>query len=229
VAYALVANTSLGSTTSNNVTTASINTSGSTILFVIVADWVGAATTVTDSKTNTWNPRVNQAANDTQVQLYYAINPTVGSGHTFTGTSTGGFPALAVLAFSGGDTSAPFDVQSAGGAGGSVTSVAAGSLTPSAANDVLIAGSAMGTAGVTVSSVDAGFTLLDNLAATANAYGVASAYQIQTTATARNPTFTLSGSTNAAAVLNAFKEAVGAATKAPPPRRQRWRVMRRAA
>jgi hypothetical protein len=215
MAIALVANTALRSTTNNNVTTAAIDTTGATLLVVVVADQAGVTTTLTDSKTNTWTGLTVRTETNAEVRIFYAANPTVGTGHTFTGTSTGGFPALAVLAFSGVATVSPFDVQN-GVTQTTGTSVATGSITPTAANEVLVGGISLGAAGITVSSVTSPMILQANLASTANAYGVGSAYEIQTTATARNLTWVLSASSNAAAAIASFKEATAAASRLRP-------------
>jgi hypothetical protein len=228
---ALVASTAVLTTNNNTATTAAITTTGATLLVAVIADQAGVATTLTDSKTNSWTGLTTITGGNAEVRLYYAANPTVGTGHTFTATSTGAFPALAVLAFSGVALTSPFDVQSgAFDNNGSALTLAMGSITPGVANEVLVGGLCMGKAGVNIASVSTNFTLLDNFTATATAYGVASAYELQTTATARNLTWTTTvGGTNMAGAVASFKEPVGPATKAPPPRRPQWRLIRRAA
>jgi hypothetical protein len=44
-------------------------------------------------------------------RLYYAANPTVGSGHTFSYTGASNFSSIFVAAFSGVATSSPFDKE----------------------------------------------------------------------------------------------------------------------
>lgn len=227
---ALVAHTARLSTDNNNVTTVAINTTGANFLAVVVADDQAVATTLTDSKANTWTGLTTFQEDQSQVQLYYATNPTVGSGHTFTATSTLSYPGLAVLAFSGVATTSPFDVEKGSQAYAYTTFQNTGNMTPTAANEVLVGGISQDAAGVTGISASAPFTTADALVTTANAYGVASAYEIQTTATTRDLTWTFTGNPSSCAIVQAaFKALAGPATKAPPPRRPRWRIIRRAA
>src|SRR4051812_32948737 len=68
-----------------------VNTSGSSLLIMIGASYDGlgqGAMTPTDSKGNTWQSGTAYISADLnrRVQCFYVKNPTVGSGHTFTGT-----------------------------------------------------------------------------------------------------------------------------------------------
>jgi hypothetical protein len=227
---AFVANTALRSTDNNNVTTPAMNTTGANFLVVVVADDQAVPMTLTDSKANTWTGLTSRVENFCQVQIFYATNPTVGSGHTFTATSTVAYPALAVLAFSGVATTSPFDVETGNTAFAFTTFLACGPLTPTAANEVLVGGINQSASSVTSISASAPFTTVDALPSTPAAYGVASAYEIQTTATTRDLTWSWTGNSSSAVVaIAAFKALAGPATKAPPPGRPRWRIIRRAA
>jgi hypothetical protein len=87
----------------NTAATSAIDTTGATLIVINLSGLANAAT-VSDSKTNTWTRLsfYNQGGSGTN--LYYALNPTVGSGHTFSVGSSAIFPALHVAAFSGVDS-----------------------------------------------------------------------------------------------------------------------------
>ena len=206
MAYAFVASVgAIGDGT--NVTTGSMDTTGATILVVGAWDYsVSAAGVVTDSKSNTWTKLTKKdgvAGNVSRVTLWYAKNPTVGSGHTFTQTA-GGFPSIVAMSFSGADTTSPFDVEN----GYNVPSLATlqtGSVTPNQANSLVVFAVNGWTAEPT--SVDGTYTLSYH-----NAYGPGTqfagggGYDIQTTATATNPTITADASyPDSAAVIAVFK------------------------
>lgn len=222
MAIALVSNTIAG-TAANGGTTGAINTTGASLLIVGLSWSSNSGTTpppVTDSKSNTWTRLTAQEPTppntDSYSVIYYAKNPTVGSGHTFTASLTNSFPTIGVQAFSGVDTSSPFDVENGTAINhaftADITSVQPGSVTPS--ND--------GSLIVTVlsnyidssnsdRSINQSFTISDQLGfVTTIAMGMA--YQIQTTATARNPTWSW---TNAVFLVSTAIAVFKAASAAP--------------
>lgn len=80
-------------------TTAAVDTTGATLLVVIVHTiFALSGTSISDSKSNIWQPLTIYGANtgfpDSTLQMYYAYNPTVGTGHTFSGAATGGYPTF---------------------------------------------------------------------------------------------------------------------------------------
>src|SRR6185436_5864709 len=109
-------------------TTASINSSGATVLIAVVGDYVGGSTTLTDSKSNTWTPLTTRGSGSLNETFYYSINPTVGSSHTFTANSSSSYPCLAVAAFTNVKTTSPLDQSN--GANGNGNSPSIGSITP---------------------------------------------------------------------------------------------------
>ena len=199
MAIALVANTIAQSTGTGSVTTSGINTTGASLIVVGFAGYVDSPFgTLTDSNGNTWTPLTTyQASGDTKwkVKLYYAENPTVGSGHTFTWTSTFNYPSISVAAFSGAKTSTVFDVEN-GGTVASGTTLATGSVTPSEDNELLV--SILGHNDTVTISIDGSFTISDQVSkSVGHAIGLAMAYKIQTSLGAENPTWTNSATFSA--------------------------------
>jgi hypothetical protein len=205
VSYSLVAHTISG-TNSGGTTSPGINTTGASLLVVCVVSYVGAAApTLSDSNGNTWTGLTTYTGlTSSRVRVYYAASPTVGAGHTFTVSGTSSFAAVAVLALSG-SAASPFDQENGAAA------VQPGSVTPSEDNEILLAFISDDIAASTSTSVDSGFTFLDSQAnSNGNYFGLASAYLIETTATAKNPTFSGgSGSGSQTAAIATFKAAAG--------------------
>lgn len=213
MAIAWVAKVAASSTLGAAVTTGSVDTSGANALFIVVGGYSGVNPigSVTDNKGNTFTPLTARNAANWICNIFYCLSATVGSGHTFTVGAASTYCSICVAAFSGVATSSAFD-QENGGANASGTTAATGSVTPSEDNELLIAGTMEKDSG-DVSSVDSSFTLDSHQAVSAgNAQGAALAYQIQTTATARNATFTFTGATDAASAIGTFKQAAGGAT-----------------
>lgn len=209
--FALVAHSAVQGTSGG--TTAAVDTTGANILIAYVGAFVLSSAVVTDSFSNTWLPlTANTGGSSCSGQLFYAKNPTVGTGHTFTLGSVS-FATLTISAFSGADTSSPFDVQSTGNTPGS-GSVQPGSITPSNANSLIVCGCTPNDSSSGNPTVSSGFTITDSLGyAIGTAEGGAQAYQIQTTITAVNPTWSWGGpQLIGAACIAAFKPGGG-----PPP------------
>jgi hypothetical protein len=113
MSYALVAHTFQPSTDNNTITTGTaLNTTGASLLVVGYSYFSGTTHVISDSKGNTWTNDAVFATNGggAECRISYCRNPTsVGTGHTFTDTTTGGFPCLYVAAFSGGNTTVTRD------------------------------------------------------------------------------------------------------------------------
>jgi hypothetical protein len=204
MAYALIKHgISVGG--ANGATTGSLDTTGADILIVIVGWYVPATQpTVSDSKSNSWTTLTKGGNTYGGSFIAYAKNATVGSGHTFTVSGTGSFSSIAAIAFSGSDLSSPLDQQSA--ANGDQP----GSVTPGSDNELIIDGQAGFES--SFSNPSSGQTLLDSIAVGGGTnVSNASAYEIQTTATARNPTWTDGGgASNCGTTIATFKAAAGA-------------------
>lgn len=203
-AYGVVANTIAGGTSgdTSNVTTSAIDTTGANLLIACVA-YISGTASVTDSKSNTWSA-LTAINSSVDVRAFYVSAPTVGSGHTVTGSAAVGFPSVSLVALSGAKVSTPFDVENGAGAGG--TSVATGNVTPSENNEIVL--TCLSTGGSTITGVSggAGFTILDTVNfLTGNHLGLSHAYQIQTTAATVSATWTTAGVANKSATAATFK------------------------
>lgn len=208
MAFNLVAHVAAGSGDTNNVTTGSITTTGANLLVLILGNLAAGAVTISDSKTNTWTALTKQTSEVNDSRIYYSQTTTVGSGHTFTATSVAQQPTINVMAFSGSLTS-PFDVQNGYATSGGLgeTSHATGSVTPSLNYELIVSGLCNNNG--TTASINSSFTLVD----TASSVGTVvnnSAYLVQTTATAVNPTWTFGGNDYAALTIATFKAALNA-------------------
>jgi hypothetical protein len=198
-AFALVNHTVAQFSGANTVTTSAISMTGAKLIVLTTSEFASGATlcTPTDSSSNTYTGIVAQlfdsGANNTK--LWYVLNPTVTSSMTFTCTGTNNFPAIAVEGFS--DTGSGPTFDTAVGANSGTTAVASqqpGSITPAGNNEVLISGF-MNPVETVPFTIDSGFTISDqeNFSSGTDE-GIAFAYQIQTTATARNPSWSWTGS-----------------------------------
>lgn len=206
MAYSLIANTAKGSVLGAAVTTNAINTTGAQLLLVGVGYYYPSGNpAIGDSKSNTWFPLGAQAAGASGegVQTFYAVNPIVGSGHTFT-NSTANFSSVAVSAWG---AVTPVHDQESGNNVVLATSVAAGSVTPSENDELVLAVLCvrdLGSTGDTV-SINGGFTISDQIPGLgANRLSVGMAYLVQTTAAAANPTWSWTNSDSASAVIETF-------------------------
>lgn len=197
--------------TSNSATTASIDTTGANLL-VVSACWypgVTADAVITDSKGNTWTAltrRGTVGVSLTANRLFYCYGGTVGTGHTFTTTATGGYHSIQVIALSG-MAASPLDQQNGGQDGGTWTTRQPGSITPSQDNTVVIAALTFeANSGGTISINDS-FTIADTVAyGTGTNDGGSLAYKILTVASSQNPTWTSSSSSGDAALsIASFK------------------------
>lgn len=192
--------------------TSAIDTTGADLLVVVVSSYYGAAApTLTDSKSNTWTVAQNfdgSGAAGNRLRMYYCLGGTVGSGHTVTCTISGAYGSIAFAAYSGVLSSAALDQGAITGSAG-LTSIQAGSVTPTEGNEIVIAGLGYETASATA-SIDGGFTKrVNDNPQSGVSYGVALGDLIQTTATAANPTWSWTGAGEASAVIATFKSAGG--------------------
>lgn len=185
-----------------------INTTGANFLFfqVSIYDQISAtAPTPSDSKTNTWTliKTVATGGNVTQYD-YISWAATTGTGHNFScGCVASQFQSNQVMAFSGIlATGNPLDQSSTqnNGSGASAASIQPGSITPLLANELVITteGNFNNTGTNSTISVNGSYTATQfiNTGAFGVSIGGGLAYNIQTTATATNPTWTLTSTTN---------------------------------
>lgn len=186
----------------STVTTAPIDTTGATLLVAVVS--ASSALAPSDSAGNTWTPRGSYTPGGPTVQIWDCVNPVTSASHTLSAGSVSGFqtPAAALMAFKGGDTASPFESRT-GAAGSSVTSQQPGSVTPVNDGSLLIAG--LSTSVNATPGVDGGFS--QNHANSSVSRTVGSGYLIQGAKAAANPTFSWTGSGNAAATIAVYRPA----------------------
>lgn len=200
---------------------APIDTTGCTFL-VVGGSWYYGTTLdadLQDSKSNTWTllTAVSDGALVARARIWYVVNPTVGTGHTFNLSGLDTFIALMVAGFSGSHAT-PFDLQNGTGLGTQGTSIQPGSVTPSENNELLLTLLCVDPNHGTI-SVNSGFTITNTVVRQNNVnVGGSLAYKIQTTAGAENPTWSWVQNVNRVAVIATFKAAAGVASSLPPSR-----------
>jgi hypothetical protein len=184
-------------------TTPAIDTTGASLLIMAVEYLAtGTSDVVADSKGNTWTPLTEYTGGSGSVRLYYAANPTVGAGHTFSNTGDQ-YQSIEVAAFSNVKAVAPFDQESGSGSA-SGTTRQPGAITPSEDNCLIVTSLLfISPGGVGVPTIDSGFTVLETQTDATNFAG-SLAYKVQTSAAPVNPTW----SSNVAAERMATSQAV---------------------
>jgi hypothetical protein len=196
--------------TGNAQASAAIDTTGATLLVALCGRGQSVpTTTASDSKSNTWSSLTPGTGSNPESIIFYVVNPTVGTGHTFTIGSAGGYAAAIVSAFTGVDTSSPFDQQNATGAAGWVDGTAfPGSITPGVNNELVVSCAASQL--TTTSWLASGMTIIDQIPFNSGIsvfHGVATAYVVQTSAAAINPNWTQGASWAGAMSIASFKAA----------------------
>ena len=208
--------TSLGVADSDQTgseTSSAINTSGATLIAIFQGNYAGgsgtdAANAPTDNQGNTYTALTMRdgTAFGLNGRWYYKINPATNASHTFTISSSGNMYECAHISiFSG---TGVFDQET-----GTNMSASPGSLTPAEDNELLVVGATWGDNdnGADLSAVSASFTAIGNsVPDTSPTFGCGAGYQVQTTATARNPSVTLSNTDNITTAMAAFKVAAAA-------------------
>jgi hypothetical protein len=203
--YTLLAHTQANN--GSSATTAGIDTTGAKLI-VISLGWFSGSTTLSDSKGNTWTALTshNNTQGDYFSRLFYCVNPTVGTGHTFTGAAS--FVVIIVAAFSYTGTTPAFDVQNGvNPAASNVTTMQPGSVTPAGNNELFITSACWNsTTGTPTASIDSSFAITDQAQQGTNALFSGLAYKIQTASGSENPTYTLAATIDVwAAVIACFK------------------------
>lgn len=204
MAIALVANVK-ATPGANGGTTSSIDTTGATLLVVLISEYLGAVGfSLSDSKGNSWTGLTQKTASSVaQCRIYYTIPTSVGSGHTFTYSGAGGYPVIMVMAFSGTKATAAFDVEN-GATTSSGTTLQPGSVTPSENNEVVV--TVVSENNGSTPTIDSGYTATDTAAAVGGTCTQGgAAYIVQTSAAATNPTWTIGASSDIAAAIATFK------------------------
>lgn len=195
---AFVASSSAGSATAGNFSgAASMNSTGANFLACALSDYnANTPSTITETTsgggTNVAPTGYTTVTSVTlvQVRLAYWVNPVTGNPTSFSTTNaSNSYPAIACIALSGVDTTAPFESESAGGTS-TATTVQPGSRTPVANDAVLI--SVLGTNVDTSESINSGYsTPVTGGAVVGTSFTASISYLILVGAgTAQNPTWT---------------------------------------
>lgn len=210
MAFGTPTSTKKQSTNNTSVTSDAIDTTGYDLIVIGITSTVNAPGTPTDSKSNTWTA-LTRIDGSVDAQFWYCINPTVGSGHTFSTSTSGSYPSIFVLAISGA-AAAGFDQQN--GSTTTATTIQPGSITPSEDNELIVTLCTNDDVSNTL-SINGGFTIAQQAVTVAfQAEGGGLAYLIQTTLAAANPTWSWGGSSEAVStVIASFKAAGAAATQ----------------
>jgi hypothetical protein len=200
--FAIVASTAqaapgLGS----SLTTTSINTTGANLVVAATRVSGGATNTLSDTNSNTWDLVEDPMPTTPFARLWNCHQPcTVGSGHQFTVTSVSfSTQVITVAAFSGAASSSSLDQHISNCSNSGSATIQPGSITPSQANEMIYDAWAWYDAvnGISSISINSGQTMIGTILNSTPFSGIASmghADELQTTATARNPTWTASSS-----------------------------------
>ena len=126
-------------------TTAAFDSTGGDVIVICASSHAGVTLTPSDSFGNTWisiaGPTSTTVGVDLRTQVWYALNPIVGPGHTVTMTlSTAQSLVISVLAVKGSNISSPIEAVSLiGSDNGTLTvNVVSPSITTTGINDLLI-------------------------------------------------------------------------------------------
>lgn len=183
----------------NCTSTVTLDTTGANLLVVVAHSFYAESSIGSDSKnaTGDWAAcgATSAHASGSRVRIWYLKNPVVGTSHAI--GVVGSYGQATVGAFAGADITAPCDQTS--GANATDTTLAPGSVTPTTDGQVAVTG-------ITGFSYD-GFTVPSGYTRLETIFSVDSAYLIQTSATATNPSWVNATSSAMAAVVATFKAA----------------------
>jgi hypothetical protein len=204
----LISFISAGANAGGDTSIVTIDTTGADLLVASGNYFTSSgAGTLTDGYSNTWTaltPRDTGGGVGGTNQMYYCLNPVVGSGHSFTWARPSIFGSLAVSAYHGVKLTSAFDLEN-GASSASATTLQPGSITPSEDNEVLVT-SLLNIGTFSTPSIDSGFTIRAYASGGGSYFDVAIADLIQSSAGAANPTWTSTASSQRmAAEIASFK------------------------
>ncbi len=192
----------------NTISVTGLNTTGATILTACVNQLQGTAGVLSDNKGNTWVPltaKTNPGSLDKNT-IYYASSQTgtftVGASHDFTNTGAGSANAMQIAAF---DVNSAFVTENGNdGGAGTVTTIAAGNVTPGANNQLIIACNGNLDAGPSM-AINSSFTISDqSLFVGGVQFGSALAWISPGSTSVVNPLWTANGSNSMTATIGIF-------------------------
>jgi hypothetical protein len=204
-----VSTATTGGSGNDVATSAPINTTGANLCVASISEYTGGLgfAVPTDSASATaWTALTAHSQGASRVRVFYKLI-TSATSHTFASSGAlGSYPSMDVACFGGINASTPFDAESAGGGVASGTSVQPGSVTP-AANDSLVISALTYSISNSAAPVSVSAGTITDQAAFLAPRGVLS-YQIQTSASATNPTLSWTLAGDGAATSAVFKSAV---------------------
>lgn len=199
MSYGLVSHVSAGAT--GDTLTGNIVTTGSKLLVASLHGNLANVTSFVDFFSNTWVPltkRDSLSANS--LQMYYCLNPIVGSGHWFKANGAGSFVDVCVSAWSGAKSSGVLFAET----GGSNDATQPGSITPPVPGCLIIACDCW-TSNAGPEVANSGFGIVEaQVFSGGSHYGGCMWSLIQNPAAAVNPTFSGAGAVNRAVGMACF-------------------------
>lgn len=167
----------------NGGTSSALDTTAANLIVAAVMSNTGGTPVFSDNQGNSYDSVTTITGTYARMELYYKINPTVNASHTWAVSGNGTYATVGVVCMAG---VASFDAGVR--ATNTTDPLSLGSITPAENDEALICFYANDWITSGTPTVDAGFTLLDYVQTVGGVtYDLASAYQIQTTATTRNP------------------------------------------
>jgi len=177
----------------NGGASASVNMTGANFYVLVYAGFSASTATVTDSNSDTFT-LVPSGWGSGNPYFAYKQNATGTSSMTFTITNTGNYVSFCVLGFSGMKTSSADEgVISFNSSCCSVSTLQAGSVTPTQSSNLLISAIAVNSTNAAAWTIDSGFSTpvkFDGFSTSGNPLSNAISYKIQTGTAAFNPTWT---------------------------------------
>jgi hypothetical protein len=188
----------------NGGTSGTVDTTGASLLVAWVTGYSGGGgfPALSDSKGNTWTALTAQttAGGDPRGQLFYCLNATVGTNHSFTLTGPSSFSSAIVVAFEGGTPAYVTEV----GTTGASTTPSPGAVVPGGDDRLLVFACGGSNGAGDITAVDVGTLAAHAAGVFGQTYSRAVGYEIQTAAATRTPVFTAAGFSNWPAAAAVF-------------------------
>lgn len=185
-------------------TTPAISTTGATLIVIDLTSASGTPAAPTDSTGNTYTMAagfITTNANPSDA-LYIKYGPATGGSVTFTCSNFGANCSVEVF----NNTIGSAVDQSTTSSSGAATSLATGTITPTASGEVVVAGLSLSCATTTTGLAMTTLTATDLINGTASTYGGGAGYIVQTSPAAVSSTFSWATSTcNSGSTIASFK------------------------
>lgn len=203
--WVLIASNTVASTDGGtSCTTSALDTRGASLIVIVQSGYSGVnpVSAPTSNPANTFTRGVTNSSSGFSFSgIYWATNLTTAVNQTFSTSTAQTFPGMTVLVYSNGVGT----VDQTNSATASASTIQTGAITPTADNDLIVAGVAF-QAGSTA-TIGSGFSvpLVTGFHSGQN-IGVAGSYLFQGFASAINPTYTLGSSSSVCATIMSFKQ-----------------------